>query len=317
VDQILAEEAVDGGTADLVQWTLTDHLNTVRDIARFDPQTGATTVVNHLVYDAFGKVTSETNPAVDSLFLFTARPFDEDTQLQNNLNRWYDARVGRWLSEDPVGFDGGDRNLYRYALNAPLLLLDLLGLMPGITGACHVSIYAGHGIWPIGRGVEDPAVSAFRREHDVPNPDIVTGCGNYVGYVGCEGSRLNAGVTSGRRIPGMPRMGRMMAKDMLPAVQHALTAARALQNTLCENRKKFCDDGTPQRYKCGVDMQRCDTVTISVTCDADMKVLMETGIYQKRLFPGGPVVTAWRVPGLPTNESLRVCGLRETMDCNK
>ncbi len=59
VDQILAEEAVDGGTADWVQWTLTDHLNTVRDIAKYDPGSNMTTVVNHLVYDAFGKVTSE------------------------------------------------------------------------------------------------------------------------------------------------------------------------------------------------------------------------------------------------------------------
>jgi len=64
----LSRSPFDGGTADLVQWTLTGHLNTVRDIAQFDPQTGATTVVNHLVYDAFAKVTSETNPAVDSLF---------------------------------------------------------------------------------------------------------------------------------------------------------------------------------------------------------------------------------------------------------
>jgi len=116
----------------LAQRTLTDHLNTVRDIAKYNSQTDTTTVVNHLVYDAFGKVTSETNPAVDSLFLFTGRPFDaegdrresviaravdQDNQLQNNLNRWYDARVGRWLSEDPTGFAAGDGNLYRYVGN--------------------------------------------------------------------------------------------------------------------------------------------------------------------------------------------------------
>ncbi|NMC19489.1 MAG: hypothetical protein GYA33_03620 [Thermogutta sp.] len=42
-------------------------------------------------------------PAVDCLFLFTARPFNPDTGLQNNLNRWYDPAVGRRLSQDPVG----------------------------------------------------------------------------------------------------------------------------------------------------------------------------------------------------------------------
>ncbi|GAB6188223.1 RHS repeat-associated core domain-containing protein [Thermopirellula anaerolimosa] len=136
MDQIVAEEEVDGGTADLVGWTLTDHLNTVRDIAKYDPLTDTTTVVNHLVYDAFGRVTSESNPAVDSLFLFTARPFDLDTGLQNNLNRWYDPRVGRWLSEDPIGFNAGDENLYRYAGNGPVDFVDPLGLWIGPCTAC-------------------------------------------------------------------------------------------------------------------------------------------------------------------------------------
>ena len=36
-----------------------------------------------------------------------------------NPSRWYDATVGKWLSEDPSGFVGGDGNLYRYGENAP------------------------------------------------------------------------------------------------------------------------------------------------------------------------------------------------------
>ena len=68
-------------------------------------------MLDDLIYGAFGRVTSESNPAVDSLFLFTARPFDADTGLQNNLNRWYDTPVGRWLStdtSDPLGFFCGE-----------------------------------------------------------------------------------------------------------------------------------------------------------------------------------------------------------------
>jgi RHS repeat-associated protein len=84
-------------------------------------------VVNHLVYDAYGNVTSETNSAVESLFLFTARPLDPDTGLQNNLNRWYDPAVGRWLSEDPIAYDAGEENLYRYTGNNPLTRVDPLG----------------------------------------------------------------------------------------------------------------------------------------------------------------------------------------------
>jgi hypothetical protein len=39
VDQILAEENVDNGTDETVQWTLTDHLKTVRDIASIEAKT--------------------------------------------------------------------------------------------------------------------------------------------------------------------------------------------------------------------------------------------------------------------------------------
>jgi len=112
----------------------------------------ASNLIDELIFHAPGRVTPQTdpavdcfaiNPAVDSLFLcavrscrgerkaqsdHTARPFDPDTQLQNNLNRWYDARVGRWLSEDPIGFAAGDGNLYRYALNGPVFTTDYDGL---------------------------------------------------------------------------------------------------------------------------------------------------------------------------------------------
>ena len=128
MDQILAEEAVDNGADETVQWTLTHHLHTVPDIAKYDPGEDMTTVVNHLIYDAFSGVTDETNPAVDRLFLFTARLFDSDSQLQNNLNRWYAPAIGRWLSEDPIGFGGGDGNLYRYVGNAVCRETDSDGL---------------------------------------------------------------------------------------------------------------------------------------------------------------------------------------------
>jgi len=54
-----------------------------------------TTVVNHLIYDAFGRGAAETNSEVDRLFLLTGRALDSLTEHQNNLNRWYDPSVGR------------------------------------------------------------------------------------------------------------------------------------------------------------------------------------------------------------------------------
>jgi RHS repeat-associated protein len=111
-----------------VYWALGDNLNTIRDIARYDPETDTTCIVNHRVFDAFGNVTSETNAAVDLLFAFTGRLFDDATGLQNNLHRWYDPTIGRWLSEDPIGFAANDANLYRYVGNAPTARTDSSGL---------------------------------------------------------------------------------------------------------------------------------------------------------------------------------------------
>jgi RHS repeat-associated protein len=130
VDQILADEQVQFDGSSVILWALTDHLNTVRDLAALDNETGVTTIVNHIVYDAFGRVTSQTDPTVGTLFGFTARPFDRDTGLQNNLNRWYDAETGTWISEDPKGFAAADANLYRYVGNQVTVAVDPSALEP-------------------------------------------------------------------------------------------------------------------------------------------------------------------------------------------
>lgn len=62
IDQILADENASGR----VQWALTDNQGTVRDLI---DSTG--TIQNHIVYDSFGNVTSQTNPAVDFRFGYT------------------------------------------------------------------------------------------------------------------------------------------------------------------------------------------------------------------------------------------------------
>ena len=42
--------------------------------------------------------------------------------------RWYDPATGRWMSQDPLGFDAGDSNLYRYVANKPTNATDSSGL---------------------------------------------------------------------------------------------------------------------------------------------------------------------------------------------
>ena len=53
---------------------------------------------------------------------------DDDTGLQYMGYRWYDPGLGKFISRDPIGFAGGDLNLYRYAENNPTNRIDPLGL---------------------------------------------------------------------------------------------------------------------------------------------------------------------------------------------
>ena len=94
-------------------WPLADNLGSVRDIV---DSTGA--VENHITYDSFGNVTSETDDTVNHIYAYTGRDRDEESDLQYNRARYYDANVGRWISEDPIAFAAGDSNLARYVGNA-------------------------------------------------------------------------------------------------------------------------------------------------------------------------------------------------------
>ena len=69
------------------------------------------------------------NTVLEYIFGYTGRLLDDATGLQNNLNRWYDATVGRWISEDPIGFAAGDANVYRYVENSPTNTTDPSGLI--------------------------------------------------------------------------------------------------------------------------------------------------------------------------------------------
>jgi RHS repeat-associated protein len=85
-------------------------------------------VVNHLTYDSFGNLVGQSNAAVDTRYRFTGREFDGETGLYYYRARYYDAQVGRFIGTDPIGFNGGDANLYRYVGNNTTNATDPNGL---------------------------------------------------------------------------------------------------------------------------------------------------------------------------------------------
>jgi RHS repeat-associated protein len=117
-DQPLAVE-----TNGAVSWFLADNLGTIRDVVN-----SSGVKVDHLVADAFGNIVSQTNSTYQPRFVCTGQEYDTLTGLYRFPERYYDPHQGRFISQDPSGFAGGDTNLYRYVGNDVTNATDPTGL---------------------------------------------------------------------------------------------------------------------------------------------------------------------------------------------
>ncbi|MGB8061505.1 MAG: RHS repeat-associated core domain-containing protein [Candidatus Sulfotelmatobacter sp.] len=83
-------------------------------------------------FDSFGKLTASTGTLTNP-FQFTGRNLDTETGISYYRARYYDESVGRFITEDPIGFIGG-QNFYRYVYNSPIGLNDPWGLSAASVG---------------------------------------------------------------------------------------------------------------------------------------------------------------------------------------
>jgi RHS repeat-associated protein len=110
------------------------HADGLGSIIRMTNAAGAVTVTRG--YDAWG------NPELgvgEPGFAFTGREWDPETGLHYYRARYYDPRLGRFLSEDPIRLRGGF-NLYRYVYNKPTRFTDPHGLC-GEPESCYYQSY--------------------------------------------------------------------------------------------------------------------------------------------------------------------------------
>ena len=91
------------------------------------------------------------------------------------MHRWYDAGVGRWLSQDPIGFAAGDANLYRYVGNGVTNWVDPNGL----SAIGRFLGWLNHGFWTGDPwDTEGARLDEKRRQHflDRKYKDMEDGC---------------------------------------------------------------------------------------------------------------------------------------------
>jgi RHS repeat-associated protein len=87
---------------------------------------GTGTIQTQYTYEPFGYA-SQTGAVNMNSYKYTGRE-DDGTGLYYYRARYYHPRLQRFISEDPLGFVGGDVNLYAYVQNKPLRFTDPTGL---------------------------------------------------------------------------------------------------------------------------------------------------------------------------------------------
>lgn len=75
-------------------------------------------------YSAYGERTSSSK--VSCPWGFQSKRIEETTGWSSFGRRFYDPVIGRWLSEDPFGYEAGP-NLYGYLFNSPMTYIDGYG----------------------------------------------------------------------------------------------------------------------------------------------------------------------------------------------
>jgi RHS repeat-associated protein len=90
---------------------------------------GSGALAQTYTFDSFGKQIAS-NGSLTNPFQYTAREFDTETGLYYHRARYYDAAIGRFLSEDPVRF-AASPNFYSYVRNSSPNYGDESGYGPG------------------------------------------------------------------------------------------------------------------------------------------------------------------------------------------
>jgi RHS repeat-associated protein len=104
-------------TGNDVKYFIADHLGSTNALT---DASGA--ITEQTSYDSFGNATTN----LSTRYQFTGREFDNSTGLHYYRARFYDANLGRFISEDPIGLRGGI-NLYGYVENNPQNFRDPSG----------------------------------------------------------------------------------------------------------------------------------------------------------------------------------------------
>jgi RHS repeat-associated protein len=168
-------------------------------------------VVKEVLYDSFGRILGDTNPAMRVPLGVGFGLHDRDTGWVRMGWRDYDPETGRFTALDPIGYAGGDSDLYGYCLDDPVNNADPLGLWTAgfdVSGSLSIPYFkrieGGIGVhvdddWNIGvvphwdTGVSTGLSGGLSTTASASNADTVNNLGEDTNVVGA--SAANPGIS--------------------------------------------------------------------------------------------------------------------------
>ncbi len=205
---------------------------------------GAGAVVNKYAYTPFGTLSGNSIENIYQPFKFVGQygVMAEPNGLYYMRARYYDPNVGRFISEDPIGFDGGDVNLFAYVGNNPIIGIDPTGLSDLVFNRANgtLTVYDSQS----NQVGQFPAANNTTRSSNGPWPNGMYDFSHYnshpesgpTGPYGSNGifvfdvpGRYGMGVHSGRRGPESPTLGCIRTTDEATGFLKNLNSTDPLQ----------------------------------------------------------------------------------------
>jgi RHS repeat-associated protein len=150
---VLRDRDADGSTGNgLEEWLWVQQDANFNVTALVD---GSGNVVERYVYDPYGAVTVlapnwtvRGSSSYGWVYQHQGIRLDSNSGLYHFRKRDYSPALGRWTSQDPLGFAAGDTNLYRFVGNSPTTVTDPSGLAGGVyLGSRPMMCPCGEGGW--------------------------------------------------------------------------------------------------------------------------------------------------------------------------